>query len=53
LEKKESNFGKKGEIWKKKDEKKELKKKKRNALLITIVIYNALGVGEQWIPHTL
>ena len=50
LEKKESNFGKRkkktGEIWKNKDGKKS-KKKKRNALWITIVIHNALGVGEQ------
>jgi len=50
LEKKESNFGKRkkktGEIWKNKDGKKS-KKKERNALWITIVIHNALGVGEQ------
>jgi hypothetical protein len=37
---------KKGEIWKKKIEKKTKKKRKRNALWITIVILNALGVGE-------
>jgi len=50
--KKTSHFGKKkkkGKFGKKKDEKKtkKLKKKKRNALWITIVIHNALGVGEQ------
>ena len=39
---------KKGEIWKKKMKKNEkVKKKKRNALWITIVIHNALGVCEQ------
>jgi len=39
--KKKGNFGKKkkkGESW---------KKKKRNALWITVVIHNALCVGEQ------
>jgi len=40
--------------WKKKE--KVLKKKwekKINTLWIIIVIHRALGVGEQWIPHTL
>jgi hypothetical protein len=41
--KKKSHFGKKGGNLKKK----RMKKKERNALWITIVIHNALGVGEQ------
>ena len=45
---------KKGKFGKKKMKKNEkVKKKKRNALWITIVIHDALGVGEHWIPHTL
>jgi len=46
LEKKEKSF------WKKKkgkfgEKKRKSNKKKRNALWITIIIHNALGVGEQ------
>jgi hypothetical protein len=57
-EKKESTIGKKKKKrkvihceWKKKVKKKGAKKS--NTLWITIVIHSAMGVGEQWFPHTL
>jgi len=56
-EKKESTIGKKKKeesntLWVKKKVKKK-GAKKSNTLWITIVIHSAMGVGEQWFPHTL
>jgi hypothetical protein len=42
-EEKRSKVGKKMKKW----------KKKGKILWITVVIYNDLGVGEQWFPHTI
>jgi len=46
--KKESNFGKKRESWKKNE--KIPKKKKEKTLWITVVIHSDLGVGGTVIP---